>query len=51
MAFTYKLELNDGTPADPRTLRPPRRPGDLATRSRSGATESFRVIDTRLDEG
>jgi hypothetical protein len=34
MAFIFKLELEDGTPADPPTLEPPCRCGHRATRSR-----------------
>jgi hypothetical protein len=34
MTFTYRLEREDGTPADPPTQER-RRPGTLATRSRS----------------
>jgi hypothetical protein len=51
MAFTYKLEHEDGTPADPRTFKtavPNWRPGDTIPLGRGGA---LRVIDTRLDEG
>jgi hypothetical protein len=58
MAFTYKLEHKDGTPADPPTLRPPAelatwRPGDLATwrHDPARARPKLRVIDTRIDEG
>jgi hypothetical protein len=39
MAFTYKLEHEDGTPADPRTFKTAVRTGDLATRSRSAGVE------------
>ena len=46
MAFTYKLEHMDGALADPRTLRPPCRTGDLTTwrhdpaRARTGSSAS-----------
>jgi hypothetical protein len=51
MAFTYKLEHADGTPADPPTFRSA--PG---VAWRAGATiplgrdRTLRVIETRLDE-
>jgi hypothetical protein len=50
MAFTYKLEHEGGTPADPPAFRSP--PG---VASRAGDTiplgrQTLRVIDTRLDE-
>lgn len=51
MAFTYKLEHEDGTPADPRTFKtavPNWRPGDTIP---LGRDRKLRVIDTRLDEG
>jgi hypothetical protein len=50
MPFAYRLELEDGTPADPPTLRtavPTSNAGD--TIPLGGRT--LRVIDTRLDEG
>jgi hypothetical protein len=37
MAFTYKLELEDGTPADPPSSAPPYPHGTPRTRSRSAA--------------
>lgn len=49
-AFLYRLEQEDGTPADPPTLRtavPTWNAGD--TIPLGGRT--LRVIDTRLDEG
>jgi hypothetical protein len=51
MAFLYKLENEDGTPADPPTLRnavSTWRPGDTIP---LGRDRGLRVIDTRLDEG
>ena len=50
MAFTYKLEHADGTPADPPTLRsavPTWGAGDTIPLPR----RTLRVIDSRLDEG
>jgi hypothetical protein len=47
MAFIFKLELEDGTPADPPTLDtavPNWRPGDTIT---LGPSRTLRVIDTR----
>lgn len=49
--FTYKLEHEDGTPADPPTLRtavPNWSAGDTIP---LGHDRTLRVIDTRLDEG
>jgi hypothetical protein len=40
MAFTYKLEHEDGTPAEPSTFRTAVPNWRAATRSRSAATES-----------
>jgi hypothetical protein len=50
MAFTYKLELRNGSPSDPPTLRTaaPTRPDDTIP---LGRDRKLRVIDTRLDEG
>jgi hypothetical protein len=51
MAFAYRLEREDGTPADPPTLKtavPNWHPGDSIP---LGGDRSLRVIDTRLDEG
>jgi hypothetical protein len=52
MAFTYKLEHEDGTPADPPSFRSAPgvtwAVGDTIPLGRHGA---LRVIDTRLDEG
>jgi hypothetical protein len=50
MAFQFRLEHEDGTPAKPPTLRaavPNWRPGDVIA---SSAGRSLRVIDTRLKE-
>jgi len=50
MPFAYRLELEDGTPADPPTLKaavPNWRPGDLITLSRARA---LRVVDIRDDD-
>jgi hypothetical protein len=49
--FTFRLELEDGTPADPPTFRSA--PG---VSWRAGDTillgcRTLRVVDTRLDEG
>jgi hypothetical protein len=46
MTFTYKLELQDGTPADPPTVRTaaPTRPGDTIP---LGRDKTLRVIETR----
>jgi hypothetical protein len=51
MAFAFRLELEDGSPADPPTLQaavPNWRPGDVIALS---AGRSLRVIDTRIREG
>lgn len=50
MTFNYRLEREDGTPADPPTLRTAAatRPGDTIP---LGRDRTLRVIDTRLDEG
>lgn len=52
MAFTYKLEHEDGTPADPPTFRSAPgvswEPGDTIP---LGRDRKLRVVDTRLDEG
>jgi hypothetical protein len=50
MAFTFRLELEDGTPADPATLRtavPNWRPGDTMPLGRGG---SLRVVEVRDDD-
>jgi hypothetical protein len=50
MAFSFRLEREDGTPADPPTLKaavPNWRPGDLITLSRARA---LRVVDIRDDD-
>jgi hypothetical protein len=50
MAFTFKLENKDGTPADPPTLHaavPNWRPGDMIP---LGADRTLRVVDVRLGE-
>jgi hypothetical protein len=50
MAFTFKLEHEDGTPADPPTLQtavPNWRPGDTIP---LGAGRTLRVVDVRLEE-
>jgi hypothetical protein len=47
MAFIFKLELDDGTPADPPilvTAVPNWRPGDTIT---LGPGRALRVVDTR----
>jgi hypothetical protein len=49
-SFAFKLEREDGTPADPPTLKaavPNSRPGDLIA---LGAGRSLRVVDTQLRE-
>jgi hypothetical protein len=49
-AFAYKLEHEDGTPADPPTFKaavPNWRPGDTIP---LGREMTLRVIDTRLRE-
>jgi hypothetical protein len=49
--FAFKLEHEDGTPADPATLSAPVpnwRPGDTI---HLGRDKTLRVIGTRLDEG
>jgi hypothetical protein len=50
--FTFKVELEDGTPADPPTFRSAPgvswRAGDTIPLGRGG---TLRVIDSRLDEG
>ena len=52
MAFTFKLELADGTRADPPTFRSAPgvtwKAGDTIP---LGRDRTLRVIDTRLDEG
>lgn len=51
MTFSYKLEREDGTPADPRTFKtavPNWQPGDEIP-LRPG--RMLRAIATRLDEG
>ena len=51
MAFIYKLEHEDGTPADPPTFRTRREhPGTPATRSRSAAHELSAFLISVLDE-
>jgi hypothetical protein len=48
MAFMFRLRLEDGTPADPPTLKtavPNWRPGDTIP---LGREKTLRVIDTRL---
>ena len=48
--FTFKLEREDGTPADPPALQaavPNWRPGDVIA---LGAGKTLRVVDTRLSE-
>jgi hypothetical protein len=50
MAFQFRLERVDGTPADPPTLKaavPNWRPGDTIA---LGREKTLRVIDTRLRE-
>jgi len=49
-SFAFKLEREDGTPADPPTLKaavPNWRAGDVIA---LGAGRSLRVVDTRLRE-
>ena len=50
--LTFRLELKDGTPADPPSFRSPPgvswEAGDTIPLGRHGA---LRVVDTRLDEG
>jgi hypothetical protein len=50
MAFCFKLERKDGTPADPPTLKaavPNWRPGDTIA---LGANQMLRVVDVRNDD-
>jgi hypothetical protein len=50
-SFAFKLEQEDGAPADPPTLKaavPDWRAGDVIA---LGAGRSLRVVDTRLSEG
>jgi hypothetical protein len=50
-AFTFKLELTDGTPADPPTLKaavPDWRAGNTIA---LGPGRMLRVIGTRVEEG
>jgi hypothetical protein len=51
MAFSFRLEHEDGTPADPPTLKaavPNWRPGDTIALGRG---RMLRVVATRLEEG
>jgi hypothetical protein len=51
MAFTYRLEREDGTPADPPTLKaavPDWRAGNTIA---LGPGRIVRVIETRVEEG
>jgi hypothetical protein len=51
MAFAFRLEHPDGTPADPSTLKaavPDWRPGDTIA---LGRDRMLRVLATRLEEG
>jgi hypothetical protein len=48
MAFRLKLELEDGTPADPPTLHTAVPNYRLGTRFRLARGESLRVIEIRL---
>jgi hypothetical protein len=51
MAFTYRLEREDGTPADPPTLKaavPDWRAGNTIA---LGSGRIVRVIETRVEEG
>ena len=51
MAFSYKLEREDGSPADPPTLRtavPTWQEGDTIPLD---GERTLRVVSTRLDEG
>jgi hypothetical protein len=51
VGFAFQLEYEDGTPADPATLRaavPNWRPGDTIHLDRD---RTLRVVATRLDEG
>jgi hypothetical protein len=51
MAFQFRLEHEDGTPADPPTLKaavPDWRPGHTI---HLGRDRSLRVVAVRLDEG
>jgi hypothetical protein len=51
MAFQFRLELEDGTPADPPTLKaavPDWRAGNAIA---LGADRTLRVIETRVEEG
>jgi hypothetical protein len=50
MAFTFQLEREDGTPADPPTLRaavPNWSPGDTIP---LGANKTLRVVEVRDDD-
>jgi hypothetical protein len=50
--LTFRLELEDGTPADPPTMRSAPgvswEPGDAVP---LGRDRTLRIVDTRLDEG
>jgi hypothetical protein len=51
MTFTFRLEREDGRPANPPTLKaaaPNSRPGDTIA---LGLGRMFRVIDVRVEEG
>jgi hypothetical protein len=51
MEFIYKLELEDGTPADPPTFRSlPGTSWNAGDTIPLGRDRKLRVIDTRLDE-
>ena len=51
MAFIYRLELEDGTPADPPTFRSlPGTSWDAGDTSPLGSSRALRVLDERLDE-
>jgi hypothetical protein len=50
--LTFRLELDDGTPADPPTFRSaPGVSGKAGDTIPLGRDRDLRVVDTRLDEG
>jgi hypothetical protein len=51
MTYTYRLEREDGTPADPPTFRTSVSSWHAGDSIPLGRDRTLRVIDTRLDEG
>jgi hypothetical protein len=47
MAFEFRLEHDDGTPADPPTLKAAVPTGEVATRIALGRDRMLRVVETR----